>query len=62
MFGLEFVEMFVGVGVFWVRDLFCKVKDKLLSIIFIDELDVIGWVRGNFFFMWVNDERESILN
>lgn len=43
IFGLEFVEMFVGVGVFWVRDLFKKVKENVFCLVFIDEIDVVGW-------------------
>lgn len=42
IFGLEFVEMFVGVGVFCVWDLFKKVKENVFCIIFIDEIDVVG--------------------
>lgn len=42
IFGLEFVEMFVGVGVFCVWDLFKKVKENGFCIIFIDEIDVVG--------------------
>lgn len=42
IFGLEFVEMFVGVGVFCVWDFFKKVKENVFCIIFIDEIDVVG--------------------
>lgn len=34
--------MFIGDGVKLVRDVFVFVKEKVLVIIFIDELDVIG--------------------
>lgn len=40
--GFDFVEMFVGVGVFCVCDLFENVKKNVLCIIFIDEIDVVG--------------------
>lgn len=46
LFGLEFIEMFVGVGVFRVRDLFNKVKVNLFCLVFIDEIDVVGRIRG----------------
>lgn len=38
----EFVELYVGVGVSWVWDLFNEVKKNLFVIIYIDELDVVG--------------------
>lgn len=40
--GFDFVEMFVGVGVSCVCDLFEIVKKNVLVIIFIDEIDVVG--------------------
>ncbi len=59
--GSEFVEMFVGVGASRVRDLFKVAKQAAPSIIFVDEIDAVGRVRG------VgagggNDEREQTLN
>ncbi|HEY0031287.1 MAG TPA: ATP-dependent zinc metalloprotease FtsH [Bacteroidia bacterium] len=60
--GPEFVEMFVGVGASRVRDLFSKAKQKAPSIIFIDEIDTIGRMRGRALSMQTNDERESTLN
>ena len=62
MSGSEFVEMFVGVGASRVRDLFKKAKEKAPSIIFIDEIDAIGRIRGGALSMRSNDERESTLN
>ena len=59
--GSEFVEMFVGVGASRVRDLFKLAKQASPAIIFIDELDAVGRVRG----AGVgggNDEREQTLN
>lgn len=59
--GSEFVEMFVGVGSRRVKDLFEKAKKNQPAIVFIDELDAIGRVRG---LGWGggNDEREQTLN
>ena len=60
--GSEFVEMFVGVGAARVRDLFTKAKEKAPSIVFIDEIDSIGRIRGATVSLQTNDERESTLN
>jgi AFG3 family protein len=60
--GSEFVEMFVGVGAARVRDLFARAKEKAPSIVFIDEIDSIGRVRGAAVSVQANDERESTLN
>lgn len=60
--GPEFIEMFVGVGASRVRDLFTKAKKSSPSIIFIDEIDTIGRVRGKIQSIQVNDERDSTLN
>jgi len=57
----EFVEMFVGVGASRVRDLFVKAKRNAPSIIFIDELDAIGRMRGAGL-GGSHDEREQTLN
>ena len=59
--GSEFIEMFVGVGASRVRDMFKKAKDDAPSIIFIDELDSIGRVRGTGV-GGGHDEREQTLN
>ena len=60
--GSDFVEMFVGVGVSRVRDLFNNAKTKASCIIFIDEIDAIGRARGKSAITGGNDERESTLN
>jgi cell division protease FtsH len=44
--GSDFVEMFVGVGAARVRDLFAQAQEHAPSIIFVDELDALGKVRG----------------
>ncbi|TSC83473.1 MAG: cell division protease FtsH [Parcubacteria group bacterium Gr01-1014_17] len=59
--GSEFVEMFVGVGASRVRDLFNMAKKAAPSIIFIDEIDAVGRVRGTGV-GGGNDEREQTLN
>lgn len=60
--GSDFVEMFVGVGASRVRDLFRQAKEKAPCIIFIDEIDAVGRVRGKNPSMGGNDERENTLN
>lgn len=55
--GSSFVEMYVGVGAKRVRQLFARARAAAPSIIFIDEIDAIGRVRGG-----ANEEREATLN
>ena len=59
--GSEFVEMFVGVGASRVRDLFQVAKKAAPAIIFVDEIDAVGRVRGSGV-GGGNDEREQTLN
>ena len=59
--GADFVEMFVGVGASRVRDLFKKAKESAPSIIFIDEIDAVGRMRGAGL-GGGHDEREQTLN
>lgn len=59
--GSEFVEMFVGVGASRVRDLFQLAKKAAPAIIFVDEIDAVGRVRGTGV-GGGNDEREQTLN
>ncbi len=59
--GSEFVEMFVGVGASRVRDLFKMAKATAPAIIFVDEIDAVGRVRGTGV-GGGNDEREQTLN
>ncbi len=59
--GSEFVEMFVGVGASRVRDLFGMAKKAAPAIIFVDEIDAVGRIRGTGV-GGGNDEREQTLN
>ena len=59
--GSEFVEMFVGMGAYKVRDLFKQANEKAPCIVFIDEIDTIGKKRDNAGYGG-NDEREQTLN
>jgi cell division protease FtsH len=59
--GSEFVEMFVGVGASRVRDLFKMAKKAAPAIIFVDEIDAVGRVRGAGM-GGGSDEREQTLN
>lgn len=59
--GSDFVEMFVGVGAARVRDMFGQAAAKSPSIIFIDELDALGKVRGSGM-PGGHDERDQTLN
>lgn len=59
--GSDFVEMFVGVGASRVRDLFDQAKKNAPCIIFIDEIDAVGRMRGAGY-GGGHDEREQTLN
>ncbi len=59
--GSDFVEMFVGVGASRVRDLFEQGKKYAPCIIFIDEIDAVGRLRGAGL-GGGHDEREQTLN
>ena len=60
--GSEFVEMFVGVGAARVRDLFEEARKQAPAIIFIDEIDALGRVRGGYGGFGGHDEKEQTLN
>ena len=59
--GSDFVEMFVGVGASRVRDMFQQAKKELPCIVFIDEIDAVGRLRGAGL-GGGHDEREQTLN
>jgi cell division protease FtsH len=59
--GSDFVEMFVGVGASRVRDLFEQGKKNAPCIVFIDEIDAVGRLRGAGL-GGGHDEREQTLN
>jgi cell division protease FtsH len=59
--GSDFVEMYVGVGAARVRDMFQQALQRSPAIIFIDELDALGKVRGSGI-PGGHDEREQTLN
>ena len=61
MSGSEFIEMFVGVGASRVRDTFRLAKKAAPSIIFLDEIDAVGRMRGAGL-GGGHDEREQTLN
>src|SRR5579872_4146918 len=59
--GSEFIQMFVGVGASRVRDMFRTAKESAPCLLFIDEIDAVGRMRG----AGVgggSDEREQTLN
>src|SRR5438552_9114056 len=59
--GSAFIQMFVGVGASRVRDMFKTAKENAPCLLFIDEIDAVGRMRG----AGVgggSDEREQTLN
>src|SRR3569832_2905445 len=59
--GSEYILMFVGVGASRVRDLFQQARENAPCIIFVDEIDAVGRVRGAGL-GGGHDEREQTLN
>lgn len=59
--GSEFIEMYVGVGASRVRDMFTEARRRSPALIFIDEIDSVGRMRGAGM-GGGNDEREQTLN
>jgi cell division protease FtsH len=59
--GSEFIQMFVGVGASRVRDMFRTAKENSPCILFVDEIDAVGRVRGAGL-GGGHDEREQTLN
>jgi len=58
--GPDFCELYVGVGSARIRDLFKKARKKAPCIVFIDEIDALGGVRGGY--SAGNQERDNTLN
>src|SRR3954469_9352337 len=54
----SFVEMFAGLGAARIRRLFAEARKAAPAIVFIDEIDAVGAVRGSD----INAEREQTLN
>lgn len=59
--GSEFIQMFVGVGASRVRDMFRTAKEHSPCVVFIDEIDAVGRMRGAGY-GGGSDEREQTLN
>ncbi|KRZ20982.1 AFG3-like protein 2 [Trichinella pseudospiralis] len=59
--GSEFLEMFVGVGPARVRDMFSMARKRAPCILFIDEIDAVGRVRGQRYSSG-GSEQENTLN
>jgi len=59
--GSEFIQMFVGVGASRVRDMFRTAKENAPCLLFIDEIDAVGRIRGAGL-GGGHDEREQTLN
>ncbi|MFO0956742.1 MAG: ATP-dependent zinc metalloprotease FtsH [Isosphaeraceae bacterium] len=59
--GSEFIQMFVGVGASRVRDMFKTAKENSPCLLFIDEIDAVGRIRGAGL-GGGHDEREQTLN
>lgn len=55
----SFVQIYVGMGAKRVRELFAEAKRNAPSIVFIDEIDAVGKIRGA---SGRNDERDATLN
>lgn len=54
----SFVQIYVGMGAKRVSELFTRAKEMAPSIVFIDEIDAVGKMRGG----QNNEEREATLN
>ena len=57
--GSDFVELYVGVGASRVRQLFKEARENAPAIVFVDELDSIGYARGS---LATHSEHDQALN
>ncbi len=60
--GSDFVELYVGVGASRARKLFEEAREHAPALIFIDELDAVGRLRGAGGLPVANGEQEQALN
>lgn len=61
--GSEFVEVFVGLGAKRIRSLFAEARKQAPCMIFIDEIDAVGYSRKSLDIgLGSNRENETTLN
>lgn len=60
--GSDFMEMYVGVGAARVRELFKEARAAAPAVVFIDEIDSIGRLRGRMGPVQSHSEHEQTLN
>ena len=60
--GSEFIEIYVGQGPKRIRELFEQAKETSPCIVFIDEIDAIGFARNSKFLSGASRESDMTLN